>query len=305
MSEEEMINEETVDILNEIDKVEEVEKPSVLPDAARAYINSISRIPLLTYDEEQTLGKKMKEGDQEARNRFIESNLRLVVSIVKKYLNRTRIPFLDLVQEGNIGLITAVDKFDYELGYKFSTYATYWIRQAVSRAIAQQSRTIRIPMHIIELMSKMNKTSRELSQELHREPTRKELAAAMNMSESDLTKLLNSVQEPVSFDATLNTEDATTIGDLIPDEDSANYVEEVANGGAHQLIMQVLNTLDPREKEVLIMRFGLDQKKPRTLEEIGHQFGVTKERIRQIEMKALRKMRHPVRAETLRKCLEA
>lgn len=276
---------------------------SSIPDATRAYMHQIGRIPLLTFEQEQELGKKMAAGDAYAREKLIESNLRLVVSIAKRYINRSRMSFLDLIQEGTLGLIRAVDKFDYTRGYKFSTYATWWIRQAISKAVAEQSRTIRVPMHIIEALSKLNTVSRRLYQELEREPTAAELAAEMSLSIDKVKELLAIVKEPTSLDSTLTDDDETTVGDLVADEtedfSAGIFQEEMAN-----LIQEVLMTLEDREKEVITMRYGLKNTKPRTLEEIGNHFGLTKERIRQIEDKALRKLRNPMRSEKLRHCLE-
>lgn len=276
---------------------------SSIPDATRAYMHQIGRIPLLTFEQEQELGKKMAAGDAYAREKLIESNLRLVVSIAKRYINRSRMSFLDLIQEGTLGLIRAVDKFDYTRGYKFSTYATWWIRQAISKAVAEQSRTIRVPMHIIEALSKLNTVSRRLYQELEREPTAAELAAEMSLPIDKVKELLAIVKEPTSLDSTLTDDDETTVGDLVADEtedfSAGIFQEEMAN-----LIQEVLMTLEDREKEVITMRYGLKNTKPRTLEEIGNHFGLTKERIRQIEDKALRKLRNPMRSEKLRHCLE-
>ena len=276
---------------------------SSIPDATRAYMHQIGRIPLLTFEQEQELGKKMAAGDAYAREKLIESNLRLVVSIAKRYINRSRMSFLDLIQEGTLGLIRAVDKFDYTRGYKFSTYATWWIRQAISKAVAEQSRTIRVPMHIIEALSKLNTVSRRLYQELEREPTAAELAAEMDLSLDKVKELLAIVKEPTSLDSTLTDDDETTVGDLVADEvedfSAGIFKEEMSN-----IIQEVLLTLDEREQEVITMRYGLKNTKPRTLEEIGSHFNLTKERIRQIEDKALRKLRNPIRSEKLRGCLE-
>lgn len=299
------------DFIEVIDKFDTMDVPEtytpeagVVLDATRAYINQIGKIPLLTYDEEQALAKKSAEGDEAARNRLIESNLRLVVSVAKKYINKSRIPFLDLIQEGNLGLIKAVEKFDYTLGYKFSTYATYWIRQSISRAVASQSRTIRVPMHIIELMSKMNTVSHELTQKFNREPTIEEVAQVMSMPVDKLQNIINSLKEPVSLDAAIDTNEDVNIGDMVADEDSTDFIQDVKNESIAQTLDKVLDTLTKREKDVLVMRFGLDHKMPRTLEEVGKHFGVTKERIRQIEDEALRKMRNPARTRILRQCLE-
>ena len=276
---------------------------SSIPDATRAYMHQIGRIPLLTFEQEQELGKKMAAGDAYAREKLIESNLRLVVSIAKRYINRSRMSFLDLIQEGTLGLIRAVDKFDYNRGYKFSTYATWWIRQAISKAVAEQSRTIRVPMHIIEALSKLNTVSRRLYQELEREPTAAELAAEMSLPIDKVKELLAIVKEPTSLDSTLTDDDETTVGDLVADE-VEDFSAEIFKEERSNIIQEVLLTLDEREQEVITMRYGLKNTKPRTLEEIGSYFNLTKERIRQIEDKALRKLRNPIRSEKLRGCLE-
>lgn len=296
---------EVFSIDTEADEAEvEVANISAIPDATRAYMYQIGRIPLLSFEQEQELGQRIAAGDEEARNKLIESNLRLVVSIAKRYTGRSRMSFLDLVQEGTMGLIRAVDKFDYTMGYKFSTYATYWIRQAISKAVAEQSRTIRVPMHIIEALSKLNTVSRKLFQELEREPTAQELAAHMNIPLDKVKELLTIVKEPTSLDTTLTDDDETTVGDLVADEsnedfDTPLYQEQVAN-----TIQEVLMTLEPREQEVVTMRYGLKGTRAYTLEEIGAHYGLTKERIRQIEDKALRKLRNPIRSERLKHCLE-
>ena len=288
-----------------IDKEEKIEfADGTIPDATRAYIYQISHIPLLTFEEEQELGKRIAAGDEDARQKLIESNLRLVVSIAKKYMTRTRIPFLDLVQEGNIGLVTAVEKFDYTRGLKFSTYATYWIKQAISRAVTEQSRMIRIPTNVIEALSKMNKISHQLLQELKREPTTAEIAAAMEVSIDTVKKLQTIVKEPVSMETSLSDEDDSSIGDLIADEEESTPIEELWKEDVSKKIHEILATLDSREAEIIAMRYGIGLPKARTLEEIGKQFGLTKERIRQIETKALHKLRNPIRSAQLRECLE-
>ena len=277
---------------------------SVIPDATRAYMYQIGRIPLLTFEQEQELGAQMAAGSESARNTLIESNLRLVVSIAKRYTGRSKMSFLDLVQEGTIGLIRATEKFDYTMGYKFSTYATYWIRQSLSKAVAEQSRTIRVPMHVIEALSKLNAVSRKLYQELEREPTAKEIAAQLQMDEAKVKELLNIVKEPTSLDTTLTDDDETTVGDLVADESVEDFNTSIFQEEVAKTIQEVLLTLDPREQEVITMRYGLKGTKARTLEEIGNHFNLTKERIRQIEEKALRKLRNPIRSEKLRPCLE-
>lgn len=287
-----------------IDKEEKIDfAEGTIPDATRAYIYQISRIPLLTFEEEQELGKRIAAGDEAARQKLIESNLRLVVSIAKKYMTRTRIPFLDLVQEGNVGLVTAVEKFDYTRGLKFSTYATYWIKQAISRAITEQSRMIRIPTNVIEALSKMNKITHELLQKLNREPTTEEIATAMGVSMDTVKKLQTIVKEPISMEITLSEDDDSSIGDLVADE-TEEPMEKLWKEDVSKKIHEILATLDPREAEIIAMRYGIGFPKARTLEEIGKQFGLTKERIRQIETKALHKLRNPIRSTQLRECLE-
>ena len=287
-----------------IDKEEKIDfAEGTIPDATRAYIYQISRIPLLTFEEEQELGKRIAAGDEDARQKLIESNLRLVVSIAKKYMTRTRIPFLDLVQEGNIGLVTAVEKFDYTRGLKFSTYATYWIKQAISRAVTEQSRMIRIPTNVIEALSKMNKITHELLQKLNREPTTEEIAMAMEVSIDTVKKLQTIVKEPISMETTLSDDDDSSIGDLVADE-TEEPMEKLWKEDVSKKIHEILATLDPREAEIIAMRYGIGFPKARTLEEIGKQFGLTKERIRQIETKALHKLRNPIRSAQLRECLE-
>lgn len=306
------LNDEEVMILNAEDfnldeeanmEVEEA-NISAIPDATRAYMHQIGRIPLLSFEQEQELGQRIAAGDIEARNKLVESNLRLVVSIAKRYTGRSRMSFLDLVQEGTMGLIRAVDKFDYTMGYKFSTYATYWIRQAISKAVAEQSRTIRVPMHIIEALSKLNTVTRKLFQELEREPTAEEIAARMELTVEKVKELMTIVKEPTSLDTTLTDDDETTVGDLVADESVEDFNTSIFQEEVAKTIQEVLLTLDPREQEVITMRYGLKGTKARTLEEIGNHFSLTKERIRQIEEKALRKLRNPIRSEKLRYCLE-
>ena len=306
------LNDEEVMILNAEDfnldeeATMEVEEANIsaIPDATRAYMHQIGRIPLLSFEQEQELGQKIAAGDIEARNKLVESNLRLVVSIAKRYTGRSRMSFLDLVQEGTMGLIRAVDKFDYTMGYKFSTYATYWIRQAISKAVAEQSRTIRVPMHIIEALSKLNTVTRKLFQELEREPTAEEIAARMELTVEKVKELMTIVKEPTSLDTTLTDDDETTVGDLVADESVEDFNTSIFQEEVTKTIQEVLLTLDPREQEVITMRYGLKGTKARTLEEIGNHFSLTKERIRQIEEKALRKLRNPIRSEKLRHCLE-
>lgn len=299
-----MILEVTEDFkINEEENIIDEKSFGAIPDSTRAYIRAIGRIPLLTFEEEQELGKRIAEGDEAARNRLIESNLRLVVSIAKKYISRTSIPFLDLIQEGNIGLVHAVEKFDYKRGLKFSTYATYWIKQAISKAIATNSRTIRIPTHIIEALSKMNAATRELFQELKREPTIAEIALYMGESEKKVKELSAIVKEPISMESTIGDDEESSIGDLVADDEEAPiealYQEEVSN-----TIKSVLSTLEPREADIISMRFGIGYPAPRTLEEIGAHYSLSKERIRQIEAMALKKLRNPMRTKMLKECLE-
>lgn len=290
-------------VIEDIAEKEEEVNSSYIPDATRAYMHQISRIPLLTFEEEQELGRRVIEGDINARNKLVESNLRLVVSIAKKYINRSKLTFLDLIQEGNLGLMRAVDKFDYSKGYKFSTYATWWIRQAISKTVAE-NRTIRVPMHIIEQLSKLNMARGILFQELQRDPSAVELAVKMGVSVEKVKELQAIVKEPTSIDATLNDDDDTTVGDLVADETQEDPAEKIFQEQVHQKILEVMRTLDEREQEVIAMRFGLIDNSPMTLDEIGQHFNLTRERIRQIENKALRKLRNPVRANMLKSCME-
>lgn len=276
-----------------------------VPEATKAYLNSISKIPLLTQEQEQELGKRLAQGDIKAREELINSNLRLVVSVAKKYNGKSaRMSFLDLIQEGNLGLMTAVDKWDYSLGYKFSTYATWWIRQSISKALADQSRMIRIPPHIIEKLSHMAKATNELAIELGREPTVKEIAERMGEKEEKVKEWREIVKDPVSIDQRINDDDDVTLGDLVADEPETSPIEEICQQQVSQRIESVLATLDEREADILARRFGLRNIKAQTLEDIGREYGLSKERIRQIEEKAMRKLRNPMRAGMLRECLE-
>lgn len=268
-------------------------------DPVRMYLREIGRIPLLTYDEELELAKKILEGDEEAKQKLAESNLRLVVSIAKKYVGRGML-FLDLIQEGNMGLIKAVEKFDYTKGFKFSTYATWWIRQAITRAIADQSRTIRIPVHMVETINKLIRTSRHLLQQLGREPTTEEIAAEMEIPVEKVVEIQKIAQDPVSLETPIGEEDDSHLGDFIQDDDSPAPQDSAAYTLLKEQLEEVMNTLTPREAKVLKLRFGLEDGKARTLEEVGREFQVTRERIRQIEAKALRKLRHPSRSKKLR-----
>ena len=282
----------------------DIDTSGYLPDATRAYLKAISKNPLFTADEEQDLGARISAGDKKARESLITSNLRLVVSIAKRYLHRTKIPFLDLIQEGNIGLATAVDKWDYTRGLRFSTYATYWIKQAISKVVVEQSRAIRVPVHVIEQLSKLGKVTNELFQELHREATVSEIALRMEIDEKKVRELQAIVKDPISIDQTINDEEDATIGDLVADDSVIPVTDEIHQQQVAQKVEDVLATLDAREADVLRRRYGIGNKRPQTLDEIGSFYGLSKERIRQIEEKALKKLRNPLRAGTLRGCLE-
>ena len=268
-------------------------------DPVRMYLREIGKIPLLTFDEELDLAKKILQGDEEAKKKLAESNLRLVVSIAKKYVGRGML-FLDLIQEGNMGLIKAVEKFDYTKGFKFSTYATWWIRQAITRAIADQARTIRIPVHMVETINKLIRTSRHLLQQLGREPTPEEIAEEMEIPVEKVAEIQKIAQDPVSLETPIGEEDDSHLGDFIQDEDSPAPHDAASYTLLKEQLEEVMSTLTPREAKVLKLRFGLEDGKSRTLEEVGSQFNVTRERIRQIEAKALRKLRHPSRSKKLR-----
>ena len=268
-------------------------------DPVRMYLREIGKIPLLTYEEELDLAQKVLEGDEEAKKKLSESNLRLVVSIAKKYVGRGML-FSDLIQEGNMGLIKAVEKFDYKKGYKFSTYATWWIRQAITRAIADQARTIRIPVHMVETINKLIRTSRNLLQQLGREPTPEEIAKEMEISVEKVVEIQKIAQDPVSLETPIGEEEDSHLGDFIQDEDSPAPHDAASYTLLKEQLEEVMNTLTPREAKVLKLRFGLEDGKSRTLEEVGKEFNVTRERIRQIEAKALRKLRHPSRSKKLR-----
>lgn len=274
-----------------------------LDDPVRMYLKEIGRVPLLSAEEEVELAKRIEQGDEDAKRRLAEANLRLVVSIAKRYVGRGML-FLDLIQEGNLGLIKAVEKFDYLKGYKFSTYATWWIRQAITRAIADQARTIRIPVHMVETINKLIRVSRQLLQELGREPTADEIAAEMETPVERIREILKIAQEPVSLETPIGEEEDSHLGDFIEDHDALAPAEAASDVMLKELLRDVLDTLTPREKKVLRLRFGIDDGKQRTLEEVGQVFGVTRERIRQIEAKALRKLRHPSRSKKLRDFLD-
>ena len=292
--------------MDEIDKdeVEEVEIDLSVPegvaldDPVRMYLKEIGRVPLLTAEEEVDLARRMEAGDESARHRLEEANLRLVVSIAKRYVGRGML-FLDLIQEGNLGLLKAVEKFDYSKGYKFSTYATWWIRQAITRAIADQARTIRIPVHMVETINKYIRISRQLLQELGRDPTPEEIAKHMGLSTLRVREIMKIAQEPVSLETPIGEEEDSHLGDFIEDEAALDPADAASMMLLKEQIADVLKTLAPREAEVLRLRFGLEDGRSRTLEEVGQSFGVTRERIRQIEAKALRKLRHPVRLRKL------
>lgn len=274
-----------------------------IDDPVRMYLKEIGKVPLLSADEEIELAQRMGEGDEEAKRRLAEANLRLVVSIAKRYVGRGML-FLDLIQEGNLGLIKAVEKFDYKKGFKFSTYATWWIRQAITRAIADQARTIRIPVHMVETINKLIRVSRQLLQELGRDPLPEEIAKEMNMPVEKVREIMKISQEPVSLETPIGEEEDSHLGDFIPDDDAPAPSEAAAFTLLKEQLIDVLDTLTPREEKVLRLRFGLDDGRARTLEEVGKEFQVTRERIRQIEAKALRKLRHPSRSKKLKDYLE-
>ena len=293
-------------VLNEeggIDVDKTVPKNVPTDDPVRMYLKEIGKVSLLTAEEERELAIRMQNGDEEAKNKLCESNLRLVVSIAKRYLNRG-LTFLDLIQEGNLGLIKAVDKFDYTKGFKFSTYATWWIRQAITRSIADQARTIRIPVHMVETINKLIRIQRQLLQEYGREPTAEEIAKEMGITVEKVREIKKISQDPVSLETPIGEEEDSHLGDFIPDDDVQAPVDAAAYTMLKEQLMEVLDTLSEREKKVLMLRFGLEDGRPRTLEEVGKEFNVTRERLRQIEAKALRKLRHPSRSKKLKDYLE-
>ncbi len=309
-----------VDVVNEIDIVEQdeaeappepagVESDLSVPegisidDPVRMYLKEIGKVPLLTADEEIEIAQRMEDGDDVAKRKLAEANLRLVVSIAKRYVGRGML-FLDLIQEGNLGLIKAVEKFDYRKGYKFSTYATWWIRQAITRAIADQARTIRIPVHMVETINKLIRVSRQLLQEKGREPLPEEIAHEMAISEEKVREIIKIAQEPVSLETPIGEEEDSHLGDFIPDDDAPAPAEAASFTLMKEQLISVLDTLTQREEKVLRLRFGLDDGRQRTLEEVGKEFNVTRERIRQIEAKALRKLRHPSRSKKLKDFLD-
>ncbi|MBQ1421948.1 MAG: RNA polymerase sigma factor RpoD [Firmicutes bacterium] len=301
--EKEALAEEGIDFDTDLDPEQAASKNVSVDDPVRMYLKEIGKVPLLTADEEIELAKRMEEGDEDAKKRLCEANLRLVVSIAKRYVGRGML-LLDLIQEGNLGLIKAVDKFDYTKGYKFSTYATWWIRQAITRSIADQARTIRIPVHMVETINKLIRVSRQLLQELGREPTPEEIADEMDISVEKVREIQKVAQEPVSLETPIGEEEDSHLGDFIPDEDVPQPVEAAAFSLLKEQLNEVLDTLTDREQKVLKLRFGLDDGRARTLEEVGKEFDVTRERIRQIEAKALRKLRHPSRSKKLKDYLE-
>jgi RNA polymerase primary sigma factor len=288
---------------------EEADEPTAVPegiamdDPVRMYLKEIGRVPLLTAEEEVELAKGIEAGDDEAKRRLTEANLRLVVSIAKRYVGRGML-FLDLIQEGNLGLLKAVEKFDYRKGYKFSTYATWWIRQAITRAIADQARTIRIPVHMVETINKLIRISRQLLQRLGREPSADEIAKEMGITEDRVREIMKIAQEPVSLETPIGEEEDSHLGDFIEDHDAPAPAEAASFSLLKEQLEEVLRTLSDREERVLRLRFGLDDGRQRTLEEVGYVFGVTRERIRQIEAKALRKLRHPTRSKKLKDYLD-
>ena len=295
LSEEDEVDMENIDL--------SVPEGVSIEDPVRMYLKEIGKVPLLTADEEISLAKRMENGDENAKKRLAEANLRLVVSIAKRYVGRGML-FLDLIQEGNLGLIKAVEKFDYRKGYKFSTYATWWIRQAITRAIADQARTIRIPVHMVETINKLIRVSRQLLQELGREPQPEEIAKEMNMSVDRVREILKISQEPVSLETPIGEEEDSHLGDFIQDDNVPVPADAAAFTLLKEQLVEVLGTLTEREQKVLRLRFGLDDGRARTLEEVGKEFNVTRERIRQIEAKALRKLRHPSRSRKLKDYLD-
>ena len=297
--EEELSKEDKLEAIREKGK----NKVVITDDPVRMYLKEIGRIPLLTYEEEVELAKRIEAGDQKAKDQLAEANLRLVVSIAKRYVGRG-MQFLDLIQEGNMGLIKAVDKFEHKKGFKFSTYATWWIRQAITRAIADQARTIRIPVHMVETINKLVRAQRQLVQELGRDPLPEEVAELMNMAVEKVREVQKIAQEPVSLETPIGEEEDSHLGDFIPDEEILSPSDAATNTMLREQLISVLDTLTDRERKVLALRFGLDDGRTRTLEEVGQAFDVTRERIRQIEAKALRKLKHPSRSKKLRDFLE-
>lgn len=296
-----------IQIIDEAERDKELYEQALsdinLDDPVKMYLKDIGEVPLLSADDEIELAKRIQEGDTEAKKRLSEANLRLVVSIAKRYVGRGML-FLDLIQEGNMGLMKAVEKFDYEKGFKFSTYATWWIRQAITRAIADQARTIRIPVHMVETINKLTRVSRVLLQTLGREPTPAEIAAEMNVSEERVREIQKIAQDPVSLETPIGEEEDSHLGDFIEDDRAITPSDSVSSTMLKDTLISVLSTLTPREEKVLRLRYGVDDGRPRTLEEVGKEFNVTRERIRQIEAKALRKLRHPSRSKHLKDFLD-
>ena len=308
------VDEDALPELEELEEIEEVTEEEIneteamadtfsTDDPVRMYLKEIGKVPLLTPEEEQDLAKRMAEGDEEAKRRMAEANLRLVVSIAKRYVGRGML-FLDLIQEGNLGLIKAVEKFDYTKGYKFSTYATWWIRQAITRAIADQARTIRIPVHLVESINRVKKTAGELLRRTGREPTAEEIAAQLDMEPARVRELIQLAQDPISLETPVGEEEDAHLEDFIQDDEAGVPADEAGRQLLRRELMNVLKSLTPREERVIALRFGLEDGRARTLEELGREFNVTRERVRQIEAKALRKLRHPSRAKRLRDYLD-
>ena len=299
----EKLNVAGIQVINEFEKdkdlYDQIIKEVSMDDPVKMYLKDIGKVPLLSPDEEIELAQKMMDGDEAAKKLLSEANLRLVVSIAKRYMGRGML-FLDLIQEGNLGLMKAVEKFDYQKGFKFSTYATWWIRQAITRAIADQARTIRIPVHMVETINKQIRVSRKLLQELGREPTDEEIAKAMDVTVERVREIQKIAQDPVSLETPIGEEEDSRLRDFLPDETSATPSDMVATTMLKEQLLGVLDTLTPREEKVLRLRYGIDDGRPRTLEDVGKEFNVTRERIRQIEAKALRKLRHPSRSKRLK-----
>ncbi len=303
-----IFDQQGIQVINEFERdkdlYDQLLKEVSMDDPVKMYLKDIGKVPLLQPDEETELARRMMEGDENAKRLLSEANLRLVVSIAKRYMGRG-MQFLDLIQEGNLGLMKAVEKFDYQKGFKFSTYATWWIRQAITRAIADQARTIRIPVHMVETINKLIRVSRRLLQELGREPTQEEIAAEMGITEEKVREIQKIAQDPVSLETPIGEEEDSHLSDFIEDEGSAAPTDAVSYTMLKEQMIGVLDTLTPREEKVLRLRYGLDDNRPRTLEEVGKEFNVTRERIRQIEAKALRKLRHPSRSKRLKDFIDS